>query len=285
MKIEHIYELVAKEGFTALTLQTIDNYIKEIQDGTEDFPRFNLSEHAGFCTAGAPLIGASIIASYATASITASCNAEGCEGQSKSRAEISSLNLCRDAACARSIEQGGPANWQIDECQEKLIEQWARAANLWEEDSEQILTTEFGPKIAQGAEAKVYYAEGNVSVVKERTSIYSTWQKALDAIVLHNCLFPETFMTVIGFTRDSDNLMRIVLTQPYVNCERLATKEEIDEMVMAKGFRDNWNGQGVNYVSDRLALEDMHPANVFIDEITKKPICIDCIVKFVNNKT
>ena len=88
MKIEHIYELVAKEGFTALTLQTIDNYIKEIQDGTEDFPRFNLSEHAGFCTAGAPLIGASIIASYATASITASCNAEGCEGS--------------------------PANWQID---------------------------------------------------------------------------------------------------------------------------------------------------------------------------
>ena len=164
MKIEHIYELVAKEGFTALTLQTIDNYIKEIQDGTEDFPRFNLSEHAGFCTAGAPLIGASIIASYATASITASCNAEGGQGQCKSRAEVSSLNLCRDVACAHSTEQGGPANWQIDECQ---------------------------------------------------------------------------------------------------------------------GFRDNWNGQGVNYISDHLALEDMHPANVFIDALTRKPICIDCIVKFV----
>jgi hypothetical protein len=135
--------------------------------------------------------------------------------------------------------------------------------------------------IAQGAEAKVYYADGNTSVVKERTSIYSTWQKALDAIVLHNSLFPETFMTVIGFTRDSDGLMRIVLTQPYVNCERLATKEEIDEMVKPKGFRDNWNGQGVNYISDHLALEDMHPANVFIDALTRKPICIDCIVKFV----
>jgi hypothetical protein len=53
-------------------------------------------------------------------------------------------------------------------------------------------------------------------------------------------------------------------------------------MVAAKGFRDNWNGEGVNYISDRLALEDMHPANVFIDTITVKPICIDCIVKFVN---
>jgi hypothetical protein len=273
--------MIAEEGFTDITLHEISNYIKDIQNGTEDFPRFNLSEHAGFCTAGAPLIGASIIACYATASLTAGSNAEGCEGQCKSRAEISSLDLCRDAACARSTEQGGPANWEIDECQEKLIEQWAKAANLWEDDSEQILTEEFGPKIAQGAEAKVYYKEGNTSVVKERTSIYSTWQKALDAIVLHNCLFPETAMKVIGFTRDSDNLMRIVLTQPYVNCKRLATKDEIDDMVAAKGFRDNWNGQGVNYISDRLALEDMHPANVFVDVVTDKPICIDCIVKFV----
>ena len=220
MRLEHIFGFIANEGFTDITLQEIDNYIKDIQNGTEDFPRFNLSEHAGLCTAGAPLIGASVIACYATASLTAGGNAEGGEG--------------------------GFANWQIDECQEKLIEQWAKAANLWEDDSEQILTQEFGSKIAQGAEAKVYYKEGNTSVVKERTSIYSTWQKALDAIVLHNVLFPETAMKVIGFTRDSDNLMRIVLTQPYVNCLRLATKVEIDNMVAAKGFRDNWNGQGVN---------------------------------------
>ena len=255
MKLEHLYELIANRGFTALTLQKIDDYINDIQNGTEDFPRFNLSEHAGFCTAGAPLIGASVIACYATASITASCNVEG--------------------------SQGSPANWEIDERQEQLIEQWAKSANLWEDNSEQILIDEFGPMIAQGAEAKVYYGDGNTSVVKERTSIYSTWQKALDAIVLHNCLFPETSMKVIGFTRDKDGLMRIVLTQPYVNCLRLATKEEIDTMVATKGFRDNRDGQGVNYISDRLALEDMHPANVFIDTVSRMPICIDCIVKFV----
>ena len=139
--------------------------------------------------------------------------------------------------------------------------------------------------IAQGAEAKVYYHEGDTSVVKERLSIYSTTQKALDAIVLHNYLFPETAMKVIGFTRDKDKLLRIILTQPYVNCLRLATKKEIDDMVFAKGFRDNWNGEGVNYISDRLALEDMHPANVFIDDVTGKPICIDCIVKFVTPPT
>ena len=76
--IQDIYQLIAKEGFSDNTLQVIDNYVKKIQDGTEDFPRFNLSEHAGLCTAGAPLIGASIIASYATASITSSSYAEDC---------------------------------------------------------------------------------------------------------------------------------------------------------------------------------------------------------------
>ena len=255
--IQHIYDLIAKEGFAEVTLQEINKYINEIQNGTADFPRFNISEHAGLCKGGPHLIGASIIASYATASLTAGCNAEGCKG------EI-------------------PPSWVIDERQEILIEQWAKSANLWVEDSGRILTQEFGPKIAQGAEAKVYYREGDTSVVKERASIYSTTQKALDAIVLHNYLFPETAMKVIGFTRDSDSLMRIVLTQPYVNCLRLATKEEIDEMVMDKGFRDNWNGEGVNYISDRLALEDMHPANVFVDVVTEKPICIDCIVKFAS---
>lgn len=96
------------------------------------------------------LIGASIVAGYATRSLTASSHAEGCEG--------------------------GPANWQIDERQEQLIEQWAKAARLWVEDSDKILTDTFGPIIAQGAEAKVYYREGDKSVVKERTSIYSTTQ-------------------------------------------------------------------------------------------------------------
>ena len=253
--IQDLYEAIAAEGFSERVLHLIEEQVNDIKNGTEDFPRFNLPEHAGFSKGGAPLIGASIVACYATASLTAGRHAEG--------------------------STGSPANWEIDELQERLIEQWARAANLWEDDSEQILIGEFGPMIAQGAEAKVYYKEGNTSVVKERASIYSTTQKALDAIALHNYLFPETAMKVIGFTRDSDNLMRIVLTQPYINCLRLATKVEIDNMVAAKGFRDNWNGQGVNYISERLALEDMHPANVFIDTVAENPICIDCIVKFV----
>jgi len=251
-----IYDAIAAEGFSSRVLELIDNYVNEIVYGTASFSRFNLQEHAGLCTAGPVLIGASVVADYARGSFEAGCHAESGQGSFAS-------------------------NLQIDALQEKLIEQWAKASRLWVEDSDVILLENYGPMIAQGAEAKVYYRSGDTSVVKERASIYSTTQKALDAIVLHNYLFPETAMNVIGFTRDSDDLFRIILTQPYVKCQRLATKQEIDGMVASKGFHDNWYGQGVNYVSDRIALEDMHPANVFIDDITGKPICIDCVVKFV----
>ena len=253
--IQDIYEAIAAEGFCERTLQLIDEQVNDIQNGRANFSRFNEQEHAGLCKAGAPLIGASIVASYARRSLTTSCDAEG--------------------------GSGSPANWEIDEKQERLIEHWAKAAGLWFGNSDSILQKNFGPMIAQGAEAKVYYREGDPTVAKERASIYSTTEKALDAIVLHNYLFPETAMNVFGFTRDSDSLFRIILTQPYVRCLRLATKEEIDALVSAKSFHDNRSGQGVNYISDRMALEDMHPANVFIDEVSGSPICIDCIVKFI----
>ena len=91
--LNEIYAAIAAEGFTAGTLQMIDNYANDIQNGREDFFRVNLPEHAGLCKGGSPLIGASIVACYATASLRASCNAEGREGQSKSRAEVSSLDM------------------------------------------------------------------------------------------------------------------------------------------------------------------------------------------------
>ena len=98
--IQEIYKLIAKDGFSESVLQMIDNYINEILYGTTSFSRFNLPEHAGLCSAGPVLIGASIIADYTRTSLTASCNASSSKGSS-------------------------PTNWEIDERQEQLVEQWA----------------------------------------------------------------------------------------------------------------------------------------------------------------
>jgi hypothetical protein len=143
-ELNAIYAAIAAAGFSAETLQMIDNLTNDIRYGRKDFNGFTLPEHAGLCKGGAPLIGASIVAGYARRSLTTGGHAESSEGSK-------------------------PANWQIDEAQERFIEEWARAKGLWFEHSESIIEKNFGPMIAEGAEAKVYYKAGDPSVAKERT--------------------------------------------------------------------------------------------------------------------
>ena len=253
--LDAIYLAIRNEGFSDRTIKLIDNYISQILNGKTNLTQFNQTEHAGLCCAGEVLIGAYIVCNYARTSLESSTNV--------------------------GTSQASPSNWEIDEAQEKIVQQWALAKHLWFANAEADIESEYGSMIAQGAESKVYYKDGDTSVIKIRTSIYATLGRAMESIVLHNALFPETSMNVIGFTRDGDNLFRTICTQPYVGCKRLATKQEIDLMVERKGFKDNYDGQGVNYIGERLHLEDMHPANVFIDIISNSPVCIGCIVKFI----
>ena len=88
--LQKIFDAIAAEGFSAGVLEMINNYINDILYGKTSFPRFNLSEHAGLCSAGAPLIGASVVACYARASLEASAD-------------------------AGASQNGGPSNWEIDE--------------------------------------------------------------------------------------------------------------------------------------------------------------------------
>ena len=129
-EMDIVFAAIATDGFSAETLQMIDNFTNDIRYGRKDFNGFTLPEHAGLCKGGAPLIGASIVAGYARRSLATGGNAQSSEG-------------------------GSPANWQIDEAQERLIEEWTRAKGLWFEHSESIIEKNFGPMIAQGAEAKV----------------------------------------------------------------------------------------------------------------------------------
>ena len=123
-ELNAIYAAIAVGGFSAETLQMIDNLTNDIRYGRKDFNGFTLPEHAGLCKGGSPLIGASIVAGYARRSLTTGGNAESGEG-----------------SC--------PANWQIDEAQERLIEEWSKAAGLWFENSDSIIRKNFGPMIAR----------------------------------------------------------------------------------------------------------------------------------------
>ena len=128
---QDLYEAIANDGFTQSTLPIIDELVSQIENGSTDLPRFNLREHSGVCKAGAALIGATLVASYAERSLTASGHAES--------------------------GQGSPSSWEIDELQEKLIEQWAKAARLWVEASDDIVCKGLGPMIGGYASRQCVY--------------------------------------------------------------------------------------------------------------------------------
>ena len=103
--MKEIYNAISSEGFSEQTIEIIDNYIKQIVNGKTDLTQFNQKEHAGLCCAGEAFIGAYLVCNYAQSSLTAG----------------------EDAGASKAI----PANWQIDELQEKLVEEWATAKGLW----------------------------------------------------------------------------------------------------------------------------------------------------------
>ena len=72
---DQINTSIKYNAFSEHTLQLIDNYINDILNGRTNLDRFNLPEHAGLCTAGAPLIGAYIVCNYARKSLESSGDA------------------------------------------------------------------------------------------------------------------------------------------------------------------------------------------------------------------
>lgn len=49
-----------------------------------------------------------------------------------------------------------------------MVQRWAEAKQCWFPNAEQDIESEYGTMIAEGAEAKVYYREGDTSVIKIR---------------------------------------------------------------------------------------------------------------------
>ena len=91
---EQINTSITYNGFSAHTLQLIDNYTNDILNGRTNLDRFNQQEHAGLCLADSPLIGAYAVCGYARASFE--------PGRFSSKSQTSS-----------------PSNWEIDAKQEE----------------------------------------------------------------------------------------------------------------------------------------------------------------------
>lgn len=145
---------------------------------------------------------------------------------------------------------------EVNQQQKKVLEQYARENGLWVDFYGQKKYWDFA---GSGAEARVYHLDdNNVKKVVDPDVLHETPLEYLDRISLHNYLFPEALIDLIGFTRTPEGFAFIV-KQPTIKNADNASKQEIKAEMERMGFEDMG---GNMFISKDYIVEDLHTGNV-----------------------
>ncbi len=164
---------------------------------------------------------------------------------------------------------------QRAETQVTIIEQWAKSVGCWVDSIDKAFDQTFGEQLAEGGEAHVY-DNGNTIIKRIGLDYYILPLLAFDRVTLHNTLFPETRLTVLGYGRTSEGDFQIIVQQPFIQGTFLSD-EEIRNYVESLGFKlinpRNWT-----YATPCIYLSDMHDENL-IKSPRGNIFVIDCDVR------
>lgn len=221
---------IINDGFTSEGLTKLEEYAEEFSTGEIVYKRFSPQEQFGCIEGGSIHVIASLLAG----------------------AEISADQLSAPEGSFKREQQ-------CAKIQENRIEAWAKASDLWIENTDTQLEKALGKKIAQGGEA-VVYDNGNTVVKTIGLDYFIQPILALDRISLHNAFFEETKFTVLGFGCDSNGNFVIIVQQLFVHGEKMSDAE-IADFAQQLGFNlinaNNWT-----FASKDVYLSDMHDENV-----------------------
>ena len=161
--------------------------------------------------------------------------------------------------------------------QETLVEKWARDNGYWIEYPEKELS--FRSELTDaGTESVVYFCPPSQAVYKTITlKYYNVLRPALDRIVIHNALFPDSAMTVIGFGRLEGGEFAVIVRQPYIVGIKPSEEQRCEHMHRL-GFKDAGMDYGMhlNYISDTLYVGDVNEYNALLTSGGVSVIDADC---------
>ena len=210
------------------------------------------------------------------------------EGDSRNRANeaisvITRTNDSTNQSTSGMERTAAETQDERNERQERLVEQWAKEQGIWYENADTQLAQQYGEPIGNGQESVVYGDEQNHKVIKSKNTLqYHDLQEALIGIELHNQLFPESALSVIGFGKDAEDGFVIIIEQPFITTNEFLSQTEIDEYVektLNGGFtNDNTQGLHGRYSNDSIYLRDLHEGNV-VRTPQGNTIVIDAIIR------
>lgn len=237
---------IISDGFNPEGLSKLEEYADKFINGKLLFKRFSSQEQHGCAEGGSSHVIASILAG----------------------AENSTNRVAEEDGSIKGIFQQAAR-------QASCIEKWARKAGIWIDDIDSVLKSNLGEIIAAGGEANVY--DNGCDLLKTIGLDYFILPvHALDRISLHNAYFPETKLDVIGFGRDDSSEFKILVSQPFIEGQKIS-EEEISTFMDNMGFKLN-NPRNWTYSTPEIYLSDMHDENV-IRSSSGTIFVIDCDIR------
>ena len=247
-KLDELNQAIWDYGFTTETLTSLPKITEEIHHGTTLFERIPQAQQPGLSKGSSILTAAGIIC-------------RGCPG---TESEV------REIYCTDDLAGEGRV-------QERLVEAWARITGCWFECPDLYLSSLSEIK-DYGTESVVYFDIDNF-VVRKLISLkhYNVLRLALDRIIIHNAIFSDSALRVIGFGRNRESQFVVVVEQVYC-AGTMVTERERRDFMYALGFEDAGAdfGMHLNYKSPSLYIGDLNDYNVIKGESGIHVIDADC---------
>lgn len=238
---------IIRNGFTDADLLTLNTYAEHFIGRKLIYKRFSPQEQYGCSIGGVTNVIASLLAGADVAT-------------DKLDAPIGSVKR----------------EFQYAEAQANVIEQWAKAAHCWIDKADAKFSALFGPQIAEGGEAKIFYKNGNTVIKSIGLDYYIQPILALDRVSLHNTYFQETRLTVLGFGRNADGEFKIIVEQPFIIGSSLSD-DKIQTFATNMGFTLK-NPKNWTYATPEIYLSDLHDENVIVSN-NGNVFIVDCDIR------
>ena len=162
----------------------------------------------------------------------------------------------------RTAASDGRGSWTKESLLGDVVRR-SKESQTWIEDIQSIA----GKHLLRGGENDVYLSNDGKSVIKVNDFSYlpdnsTNFDSFMNRVDAHNELFPNDSITVLGFTRNSEGKIAVVLSQPYIGNAREATQEEIDNFLEGMDFYTDMSG---NWTDGTFDIADTKPNNVLVD--------------------
>lgn len=161
-----------------------------------------------------------------------------------------------------STTQDGQGSQSKESLLGELAER-ASGSNQWIDDITSITSSPIG----KGGENETYLSRDGRFAIKANDFSYlpdnsTNFDSFMNRVDAHNELFPNDAITILGFTRNSEGRISVVLSQPYISNAREATQEEIDNFLEGMDFYTDMSG---NWTDGTFDIADTKPNNVLVD--------------------